>query len=59
MTLAEALQEAARFQAKYWNREDSELQAQKAARWQAVADAIEQMIDERIKQRSTLRRKVG
>ena len=46
--IAKALQEAARLQIKFHNREDSELQQVKADAWEKVEEAIEQLINRKL-----------
>lgn len=48
MTLAELLQEAARVQIKFANREDVELQVLKRQGWENVAKEIVRLIDDRL-----------
>ena len=47
MKLTELMQEAARVQIKFSNREDVELQVLKRQGWENVAKEIERLIDEK------------
>jgi hypothetical protein len=57
MSIAKALEEASQYQVRFWNRQDSELLAERAKLWGEVEKEIGKLVDERIKQQSTLRLK--
>jgi hypothetical protein len=62
MSIAKALEEATQQHIRFHNRSDSELQELRARLWDAVQGEIEKLIDEKVnersRQQSTLHRKV-
>jgi hypothetical protein len=57
VSIAKALEAACQYQVRFWNRQDSELLAERAKLWGEVEKEIGKLVDERIKQQSTLRLK--
>jgi hypothetical protein len=59
MSIAKALEEAAKFQIRFHNREDPDLLAKRAELWGEVENQIILMIDERLDQLTAPKKKRG